>query len=507
MTHQLSELIDLAALQALMESLYRATGIKHALIDNDGTILTAAGWETVCTEFHRADPKTCRRCLESDRQILENLRDGPYVGYVCGNGLVDYATPVVIDGMHMANVFTGQMLHEPPDLDFFRRQAAEFGFPEGPYLEAVRRVPVVPRERMPDIMAFLVGLAQMLGQQGLARVRQLDAERALRGLNQDLAERVRQRTEELSERNRLLSHKILELEQTQDALREEMQFSDDTINSLPGIFYMLDETASFARWNRKFCEVTGYCTDEMMRLHALELFTDDTRSIVQERIMEVFAQGEASVEAPLLTRDGRLIPYYFTGRRTVIGGQAYLVGLGIDITERKALECELARQAHEDSLTGLANRRRFLELAETELRRTRRYGSLLSFLVLDVDRFKEINDRYGHAVGDRLLQALADIFRNTLRAVDIVGRLGGDEFAIILPETDGDEALEAADRLRLAVACLEMPVPDGIALRCTVSIGTTTLGPASDGIDALFREADEALYRAKRDGRNRVSMS
>jgi len=506
MTHQIAELIDLPALQALMESLYRATGIKHALIDNQSRLLTAVGWEPVCTDFHRAHPASCERCLASDRYILTHLHAGPYVGYDCANGLVDYATPVVIDGEHVANVFTGQMFHAPPDLEFFRRQAAEFGFDEASYLEAVQRVQIVPRERMPDIMAFLVGLAQVLAQQGLARRRQLEAERELRQLNADLAGWVRERTEELSEKNRLLSQKILEHEQDQAALRHEMQFSDDSINSLPGIFYMLDEHAGFARWNRKFCEVSGYSHDEIARMHALDLFGSDVRPLIQARIMAVFELGESSVEAPLLTRDGRLIPHYFSGRRTSIDGRLYLVGLGIDITARKALEEELERQAHEDSLTGLATRRHFLELAELELARTRRYGCSLSFLMLDIDQFKEINDRYGHGVGDRVLQRFAEACRRTLRAVDVTGRIGGDEFAIILPETDVNQALDAAQRLRQSIAELEIPVHDGMPLRCTASIGVATLDSAIDSIDALFRQADEALYRAKKTGRNRVSM-
>lgn len=505
MEYQIGELIDLAALQGLMESLYRATGIKHALIDNDSKVLTAVGWEAVCTDFHRANARTCQRCLESDRYILSHLHDAPYVGYDCPNGLVDYATPVVIDGMHLANIFTGQMFHAPPDMVFFRRQAAEFGFEEAPYLDAVKRVPIVPRERMPDIMAFLVGLAQMLAQQGLTRRRQLAAENELRQLNDELAHRVQQRTEELSERNRELTWIITQHEQTEAALRQEKHFSDDIINSLPGMFYMIDQRGCFVRWNDKLCEISAYSPAEVAGMSALQLFDPATAPLIRERIGEVFALGESAVEAPLCTKDGRLIPYYFTGRRTLLGDKPYLVGLGTDITARKVLEAELERQAHEDSLTGTATRRYFLELAEKELARTRRYGCPLSFLMLDIDQFKAINDRFGHGAGDRVLRYLAGTYRQTLRTVDIVGRIGGDEFAIILPETGRDQAHEVAQRLRQAIAELEIPLDGGRVLRCTASIGASTLDGALDSIDELFRRADEALYRAKTAGRDRVS--
>lgn len=505
MKHQLSELIDLSALQGLMESFHRATGIKHALIDNDGRVLTAAGWEPVCTEFHRANPQSCERCQESDRYILNHLHEGPYVGYDCPNGLVDYATPVIIDGEHVANVFTGQMFHTPPDLEFFRRQAAEFGFDEPAYLAAVQRVPIVPRERMPDTMAFLAGLARMLAEQGLTRLRQLETKTELRRLNAELAERVEERTEEISARNRHLSRTIARHEETEAALRQEKQFSDDIINSLPGIFYMLDQRGCFVRWNRKLCEVSGYGDDEVAGVPATLFFDGEAVPLIQARIVEVFQRGESSVETDLVTKDGRRIPHLFTGRRTLIGGEPYLVGQGIDIAARKVLESELERQAHEDALTGVASRRHFLHLAERELARSRRYACPLSLLMLDIDQFKAINDRYGHSIGDRVLQQLAAACRRTLRVADIVGRLGGDEFAVILPETDRDQAHDVAQRLCEEIAAMDVTPRNGKALRCTASIGVTSADRPEDGIDELLRQADEALYRAKTAGRDRVS--
>lgn len=344
MTYHLSELIDLDALQALMESLYRATGIVHALLDNDSQVLTSAGWQAVCTNFHRVNPRTGQRCRESDRHILGHLNDGPYVGYECLNGLVDYATPVVIEGKHVGSIFTGQMFHAAPDLGFFLRQAKEFGFDSPRYIEAVQQVPIIPRERMPDVMAFLVGLAQMLGQQGLMRLRHMAAKEELRQLNDNLARRVLERTAELSEKNRQLERKIIELEQAGASLSQEKQFSDDIINSLPGTFYMLDQSTRLVRWNHKLCEVTGYGPDQLATAAALDFFGDDAKALVQERILEAFERGESTVEAALLTSDERRIPYYFSGRKTRIGERAYVVGFGIDISARTQAE-ELLQQS------------------------------------------------------------------------------------------------------------------------------------------------------------------
>jgi diguanylate cyclase (GGDEF)-like protein len=163
------------------------------------------------------------------------------------------------------------------------------------------------------------------------------------------------------------------------------------------------------------------------------------------------------------------------------------------------------RQAITDELTGLVNRRRFLAALDTEIVRARRLGGPLSVVLADLDDFKRINDRFGHPAGDAVLLAFADLMRAHVREVDVAGRLGGEEFAILLPETDLLGAAAGAERLRQAL--YERPLElEGRTLEVTASFGVAELAPGQSA-DELLRAADAALYRAKEQGKNRVSAA
>lgn len=185
-----------------------------------------------------------------------------------------------------------------------------------------------------------------------------------------------------------------------------------------------------------------------------------------------------------------------------------------DITERKQLEEQLRALAMADGLTGLGNRRAFDETLDREWRRTVRIGGKMSLLLLDVDRFKGFNDRYGHQVGDDCLRAVATAIKNALhRPADEAARYGGEEIAIILPDTDADGAVEIAERLRVAIEKLGLPHadnPEGGGY-VTVSIGSATALSRSGGTismpEGLLLAADTALYKAKHKGRNRVEVA
>lgn len=167
---------------------------------------------------------------------------------------------------------------------------------------------------------------------------------------------------------------------------------------------------------------------------------------------------------------------------------------------------ELRRIAASDPLTGAVNRRGFVERLDGEVTRARRHRLALSVIAFDLDHFKSINDRYGHAAGDAALIAFADRARAVLRQEDVLARMGGEEFVALLPMTGRIGAALAADRVRRATSDIVLPLPGGTTLTFTVSCGVTELAPGDQVGDDMLVRADVALYRAKEHGRNRIEV-
>ena len=174
-----------------------------------------------------------------------------------------------------------------------------------------------------------------------------------------------------------------------------------------------------------------------------------------------------------------------------------------DITDRKKKEMQLFDQATKDPLTKCYNRRQFEELAKNEIQRSRRYNHPFCLFMIDADHFKNVNDTHGHAVGDLVLQALADCCRRTLRESDIVARFGGEEFVILLPEASIENAFRVAERLRIKISKLVVKNEQNQDVQFTVSIGLVS-STVTDDIPEMLKMADESLYVAKENGRNQV---
>ncbi len=192
-----------------------------------------------------------------------------------------------------------------------------------------------------------------------------------------------------------------------------------------------------------------------------------------------------------------------------------------DVTDRERMEQELVqardallelneeleRLAKTDELTGLANRRHFLEVLDKELDRAARYERPLALVLMDLDRFKEVNDSFGHVAGDEVLKSAARVLLDVSRDVDLAARLGGEELVLLLPETEAVGARAVADRIRMRIESLHHRSPAGIPFQVTASLGVAAVRAGAIAPETLLQRADEAMYRAKQGGRNRVETT
>lgn len=213
------------------------------------------------------------------------------------------------------------------------------------------------------------------------------------------------------------------------------------------------------------------------------------------------------VEDHFIRKNGELFPVHLTV--TPMEENGVRIGAEVvfqDIAERKAMERELIRLATTDALTDVANRRHFMAQLDAELARIKRLHSPASLLMLDIDHFKQVNDGFGHAVGDDVLRHFCAIATKRLRRVDLFGRLGGEEFGILLPGTDLAGAAELAETFRRQIADSPAPSRKG-PVSITVSIGVTLLATTDCDADDALARADAALYQAKERGRNRIAAS
>jgi len=309
--YSLSDLVDISLLQQLMNSIYSATGIMHAILDIDNNIMSSIGWMDICTKFHRSCPQTEHRCQQSDSYISSRLHEGPYIKYKCLNGLIDYATPIIIEGQHLATIFMGQILHEPPDEEYFRRQAQEHGFDETAYMEALSRVPIIPPDQVKYIMEFYSQLGRFLAAIGLERKRQLEAaDQAIR--------------------------------YSEDKFRKAFHCSPDiiTISTI--------KEGRYIEVNDGYLDILGYERHEVIGNTCADLEIWVVPSERDQMLKEIIERGSIhNLEVHFRTKNRKILTMLLSADIIDIEDAPHLLGVVKDITDRKIMEEALHQSEHE----------------------------------------------------------------------------------------------------------------------------------------------------------------
>jgi diguanylate cyclase (GGDEF)-like protein/PAS domain S-box-containing protein len=292
----------------------------------------------------------------------------------------------------------------------------------------------------------------------------------------------------------------------QEELRQsELQFRT-LFENMQDVYYRTDATGIVQMVGPAVRRVIGYTPEEVIGSAAEAYYPSPADCDALKHALQL--HGEINdFPGQMVHKNGSIIDISISSRALYdeYGKFTGVEGVYRDVTQRKNLERELTRLATIDSLTGIENRRAFLEKAGQIFRSSQRYLHGLALVMLDIDHFKSINDQHGHLGGDRVLTSFAEIVKRELRESDVFGRLGGEEFCVLLQQTQRQEAQHVCERILQKVRAAVIVVCPGTALSLTVSLGVSSMRDSDDKLERILERADQALYRAKRLGRNRVA--
>ena len=521
-TSKLVAALDFSRLNTLFESFLQVMNVPIALLDLNGKVLASSRWNRACIQFHRQSETTLQRCLESDRDLALQLEQGKnYSIYRCRNGLTDCATPVVLDGEHIANLFIGQFLLQEPDTDYFSKQAEEAGFDKHDYMAALSDVPIVDEAKLPAMLNMLSSLALQITELSLANHRY---QQSLKQTEQQ----VQQRTLELTLQNQILSqisegaalkcilhNLVVQVEQMQpEMLCSILLLNEDGKTLHHGAAPSLPDAYNQAIDGVQIGVGVGSCGTAATTGETVIVTDINSHPYWQPYLaLAEIASVQACWSQPIINAQGKVLGTFAIYSReptTPTAEQLEKIKTYSKLAElaisRSLSSEQILRLAFYDSLTGLANRRLLEEHLLQAIAASKRNQKYCGLMFIDLDNFKPVNDIFGHKIGDKLLADVAKRLQAAVRSTDTVARFGGDEFIVLLRDID-TEAERSQQHMQHVAAKISQelsrpfPLADDRMHQCACSIGLVMFLGDSDS-DELLRQADMAMYQSKREGRH-----
>ena len=302
MKYRLQDLIDIEHFQELQNRLNEIYSFPSSIIDNDGNILTATAWQEICTKFHRQNKETEKICIKSDQYIKDHIHEAdPALTYRCPHGLVDNAIPIIIDGVHYGNFFTGQFLLEEPNLEFFQAQAQKYGFDEKAYLQAVKKVPIWTKKQLDNYLFFIKGLIAVISESGLKRLREIEHRK--------------------------------QIEKSENRYRSILKASLDG-------YWLTDTKGKLLEVNDAYCRMSGYSEKELLTMYISDFEIMEAPEQVAEHMKKVALKGLDRFESKHRRKDGTVFDVEVSLQfRAEEGGQC--VCFLRDITDQKQADKSL----------------------------------------------------------------------------------------------------------------------------------------------------------------------
>jgi len=475
----IEELIDIEKLEDIFTKFSNLTGYTTGLIKQDTRdVLVSTGWTEICKDFHRGSDSSAYICKESNAILTQNLKESQQIAtQQCQHGMVDGATPIVIDGEHLADLFSGQILVDKPNIEEFKKGAKEFGYDMEKYLKALDTVKIISEEKLKEVLTFLASIAKLIAEIGKEKKEYLK-------LNSLLETKIEER---LKETKNLLS------------------LFDESDNVL--FKWKNDPSWSVAFVSKSVYTLLGYTKEEFENGtidYASCIFPQDISRVTQE--VEDFSQSNKSFfkHKPYRVKTKTGMTKWILDNTTLIKDEnnkiTHFLGYLSDITEEKNYQDRLEILSKTDQLTKVNNRLYIDEVLQKQYYRFFRNDEKCSVILIDIDFFKDINDTYGHIIGDLFLVEFSTILKKNIRESDVVGRWGGEEFLIILPHSNINDAQILAQKLQTLINSFEFPK---VGLR-TASFGISEFQTGMSS-EQLLDNADKALYISKENGRNQIN--